>query len=66
MCVFIQCFRTLKAYFSGRGLVLRKFPDLFLVNNDKPRPVAFYLDPLAYAFADYEEKKNSFKNYLEG
>ncbi|XP_033024737.1 uncharacterized protein C2orf66 homolog [Lacerta agilis] len=59
-------FRTLKTYFSGRGLDLRKFPDTFSKNNDKPKPVAFNLDPLDSAFADYEEKKNSFITYLKG
>uniref|UniRef100_A0A8C5IXA1 Chromosome 2 open reading frame 66 n=2 Tax=Passerellidae TaxID=1729112 RepID=A0A8C5IXA1_JUNHY len=56
-------FRTLQAYFSGRGLDLRKFPATFTVNNEGPR---LYSDPIASAFADYEEKKKSFQNYFKG
>ncbi|XP_025937453.1 uncharacterized protein C2orf66 homolog [Apteryx rowi] len=59
-------FRTLQAYFSGRGLDLRKLPATFTVNNEGPRPVMFYSDPIASAFADYEERKNSFPNYFKG
>ncbi|XP_054065477.1 GPI inositol-deacylase isoform X1 [Rissa tridactyla] len=59
-------FRTLQAYFSGRGLDLRKFPATFTVNNEGPRPVMFYSDPIASAFADYEERRNSFPNYFKG
>ncbi|XP_067405939.1 uncharacterized protein C2orf66 homolog isoform X2 [Emydura macquarii macquarii] len=59
-------FRTLQAYYSGRGLDLRKFLDTFSMNNDRLRPVAIYLDPTASAFADYEEKKKLFQNYLKG
>ncbi|CAM4632954.1 unnamed protein product [Caretta caretta] len=57
---------TLQAYFSGRGLDLRKFLDTFSMNNDRPRPVAIYSDPTASAFADYEEKKKIFQNYFKG
>ncbi|XP_044287923.1 uncharacterized protein C2orf66 homolog [Varanus komodoensis] len=59
-------FRTLNAYLSGRGLDLRKFSNTFLMNNDKSRPITFYSDPVSSAFADYEEKKNSFMKYLKG
>ncbi|XP_010198648.2 LOW QUALITY PROTEIN: uncharacterized protein C2orf66 homolog [Colius striatus] len=59
-------FRTLQAYFSGRGLDLRKLPATFTMNNDGPRPVMFYSDPIASAFADYEERKNSFPNVFKG
>ncbi|KAM6268872.1 uncharacterized protein C2orf66 homolog [Porphyrio hochstetteri] len=59
-------FRTLQAYFSGRGLDLRKFPATFTMNNEGPRPVMFYSDPVASAFADYEERRNSFPNYFKG
>ncbi|XP_068263967.1 LOW QUALITY PROTEIN: GPI inositol-deacylase [Nyctibius grandis] len=59
-------FRTLQAYFSGRGLDLRKFPATFTMNNEGPRPVIFYSDPIASAFADYEERKNSFPDYFKG
>ncbi|XP_053133160.1 uncharacterized protein C2orf66 homolog [Hemicordylus capensis] len=52
-------FRTLKAYFSGRGLDFRKFSDTFTVSNDKPRPITLYSDLVASAFAAYEENKNS-------
>ncbi|KAF2987400.1 hypothetical protein EK904_002438 [Melospiza melodia maxima] len=56
-------FRTLQAYFSGRGLDLRKFPATFTVNNEGSR---LYSDPIASAFADYEEKKKSFQDYFKG
>ncbi|XP_062974644.1 uncharacterized protein C2orf66 homolog [Elgaria multicarinata webbii] len=59
-------FRTLKAYFSGRRFDLKKFPNTFSVNNDKLQPITFYSDPVASAFVDNEEKKNSFTNYLKG
>ncbi|XP_027493229.1 uncharacterized protein C2orf66 homolog [Corapipo altera] len=59
-------FRTLQAYFSGRGLDLRKFPAAVTVNNEGPKPLMFYADPIASAFADYEERKNSFPNHFKG
>ncbi|XP_054826286.1 uncharacterized protein C2orf66 homolog [Eublepharis macularius] len=59
-------FRTLKTYFSGRGLDLRKFPDTLSKNSEKPRPVSFYLDPVTSAFADSEEQRNTFANYHKG
>lgn len=63
---YVQFFRTLQAYFSGRGLDLTKFPATFTMNNEGPRPVIFYSDPIASAFADYEERRNSFPNYFKG
>uniref|UniRef100_K7DZW6 Chromosome 2 open reading frame 66 n=2 Tax=Monodelphis domestica TaxID=13616 RepID=K7DZW6_MONDO len=59
-------FRTLQAYFLRRGLDLEKFPNAFYINNEKPWPSSFHSDPMASAFADYEEQKNSFSNYLRG
>lgn len=63
---YVQFFRTLQAYFLGRGLDLRNFPATFTVNNEGPRPVTLYSDPIASAFADYEERKNSFPNDFRG
>ncbi|XP_008925163.2 uncharacterized protein C2orf66 homolog [Manacus vitellinus] len=59
-------FRTLQAYFSGRGLDLRRFPATVTVNKEGPRPLMFYADPIASAFADYEERKNSFPSHFKG
>uniref|UniRef100_A0A8V5G859 Uncharacterized protein n=2 Tax=Melopsittacus undulatus TaxID=13146 RepID=A0A8V5G859_MELUD len=59
-------FRTLQAYFSSRGLDVRKLPATFAMNNEGPRPVMLYSDPVASAFADYEERKNYFPNYFKG
>ncbi|XP_004393575.1 PREDICTED: uncharacterized protein C2orf66 homolog [Odobenus rosmarus divergens] len=58
-------FRTLQAYFKGRGLDLGRFPNTFFM-NENPRPLSFQSELLASAFADYEEQKNSFPNYLKG
>ncbi|XP_004577339.3 uncharacterized protein C2orf66 homolog [Ochotona princeps] len=52
-------FRSLQAYFKGRGLDLGRFPNTFSV-NENPRPLSFQSDLIASAFADYEEQKNSF------
>nr|XP_044624061.1 uncharacterized protein C2orf66 homolog [Equus asinus] len=57
-------FRTLQAYFKGRGLDLVRFPNTFSV-NENPRPLSFRSEFIASAFADYEEQKNSFPNYLK-
>nr|XP_060636887.1 uncharacterized protein C2orf66 homolog [Anolis sagrei ordinatus]XP_060636895.1 uncharacterized protein C2orf66 homolog [Anolis sagrei ordinatus] len=57
-------FRTLNAYISGKDLNLIKFPDGFSV-NDKPKPVAFHSDPVASAYADFEEQKNLLTHYLK-
>ncbi|XP_040827849.1 uncharacterized protein C2orf66 homolog [Ochotona curzoniae] len=54
-------FRSLQAYFKGRGLDLGRFPNTFSV-NENPRPLSFQSDLIASAFADYEEQKNSFSS----
>uniref|UniRef100_A0A8C0Z2J9 Uncharacterized protein n=2 Tax=Canis lupus familiaris TaxID=9615 RepID=A0A8C0Z2J9_CANLF len=58
-------FRTLQAYFKGRGLDLGRFPNTFSM-NENPRVLTFQSELLASAFADYEEEKNSFPKYLKG
>ncbi|XP_044890135.1 uncharacterized protein C2orf66 homolog isoform X2 [Felis catus] len=58
-------FRTLQAYLKGRGLDLGRFPNTFSM-NENPRPLSFQSELLASAFADYEEQKNSFPNYIKG
>ncbi|KAK2489897.1 hypothetical protein MC885_013089 [Smutsia gigantea] len=58
-------FRTLQAYFKGRGLDLGRFPNTFFM-NENPRPLSFESEFIASAFADYEEQKNSFPNVLKG
>uniref|UniRef100_G1U9Q5 Chromosome 2 open reading frame 66 n=2 Tax=Oryctolagus cuniculus TaxID=9986 RepID=G1U9Q5_RABIT len=58
-------FRSLQAYFKGRGLDLGRFPNTFSM-NENPRPLSFQSDLIASAFADYEEQKNSFPSYLKG
>ncbi|KAG3274911.1 hypothetical protein H1C71_020491 [Ictidomys tridecemlineatus] len=58
-------FRSLQAYFKGRGLDLGRFPNTFSM-NENPRPLSFQPELIAAAFADYEEQKNSFPNYLKG
>lgn len=62
---FLQFFRTLRAYFKGRGLDLGRFPNTFVMNQN-PRPVSFESEFIASAFADYEEQKNSFPSFLKG
>ncbi|XP_057599989.1 uncharacterized protein C2orf66 homolog [Hippopotamus amphibius kiboko] len=58
-------FRTLQAYFKGRGLDLGRFSNNFSM-NENPRSLSFQSEFMASAFADYEEHKNSFPNYLKG
>ncbi|XP_012869040.1 PREDICTED: uncharacterized protein C2orf66 homolog [Dipodomys ordii] len=58
-------FRSLQAYFKGRGLDLGKFPNIFSM-SENPRPLSFQSEQIAAAFADYEEQKNSFPKHLEG
>ncbi|XP_003253926.1 uncharacterized protein C2orf66 homolog [Nomascus leucogenys] len=58
-------FRSLQAYFKGRGLDLGTFPNPF-PTNENPRPLSFQSELIASASADYEEQKNSFHNYLKG
>ncbi|XP_054422664.1 uncharacterized protein C2orf66 homolog [Pteronotus mesoamericanus] len=58
-------FRTLQAYFKGRGLDLQRFPsDLSMKEN--ARPLSLQAELIASALADYEEQKDSFPNYLLG
>ncbi|XP_049555173.1 uncharacterized protein C2orf66-like [Orcinus orca] len=57
-------FRTLQAYFKGRGLDLGTFSNISSMNKN-PRPLSFQSELIASAFADYEEQKNSFPNYLK-
>ncbi|XP_030616295.1 uncharacterized protein C2orf66 homolog [Delphinapterus leucas] len=57
-------FRTLQAYFKGRGLDLGMFSNISSM-NENPRPLSFQSELIASAFADYEEQKNSFPNYLK-
>ena len=61
----LQFFRTLQAYFKGRGLDLGRFSDTFSM-NENPRPLSLQSELIASAFADYEEQKNSLSNYLKG
>ncbi|KAF6361133.1 hypothetical protein mRhiFer1_001852 [Rhinolophus ferrumequinum] len=61
----LQLFRTLQEYFKERGLDLERFPNIFSMNKN-PRPLSFQSELIASAFADYEEQKNSFPNYLKG
>ncbi|KAM6174708.1 LOW QUALITY PROTEIN: uncharacterized protein C2orf66 homolog [Erethizon dorsatum] len=51
-------FRSLQAYFKGRGLDLGKFPNIFSI-NENPRPLSFQSEFIASANADYEEQKSS-------
>ncbi|TEA37040.1 hypothetical protein DBR06_SOUSAS210196, partial [Sousa chinensis] len=57
-------FRTLQAYFKGRGLDLGMFSNISSM-NENPGPLSFQSELIASAFADYEEQKNSFPNYLK-
>ncbi|XP_076786625.1 uncharacterized protein C2orf66 homolog [Arvicanthis niloticus] len=58
-------FRSLQAYFKGRGLDLGSLPNTFFMNED-PRPFSFGSEHIASAFADYEEQKNSLHNSHKG
>ncbi|XP_006878987.1 PREDICTED: uncharacterized protein C2orf66 homolog [Elephantulus edwardii] len=58
-------FRTLQAYFKGRGLDLGRFPNTFSM-TENPRPLSFQSEIITSAFADYEEQKSPFPNYLKG
>ncbi|KAM8792333.1 LOW QUALITY PROTEIN: uncharacterized protein C2orf66 homolog [Rhynchonycteris naso] len=57
-------FRTLQAYFRGRGLDLERFPNTF--SNKNPRPLFLQSELIASAFANYEEQENSLSNDLKG
>ncbi|XP_069471824.1 uncharacterized protein C2orf66 homolog [Ambystoma mexicanum] len=59
-------FRTLQAYFSGRGLDVGKFSNSFSLDNGRTMPVSYYSDPIASAFADYVGQKHSSPNFLKG
>ncbi|XP_052605416.1 uncharacterized protein C2orf66 homolog isoform X1 [Peromyscus californicus insignis] len=58
-------FRSLQAYFKGRGLDLGSLPNTFSMNED-PRPRSFQAEHIASAFADYEEQKNSLPKSYKG
>ncbi|XP_035294068.1 uncharacterized protein C2orf66 homolog [Cricetulus griseus] len=58
-------FRSLQAYFRGRGLDLGRLPNTFSMNED-PRPLSLQAEHMASAFADYEEHKNSLPNSHKG
>ncbi|XP_070277849.1 uncharacterized protein C2orf66 homolog isoform X2 [Myotis yumanensis] len=58
-------FRTLQAYFKGRGLDLERFPNTFST-NETPRPLSVQSELIASAFAEYEERRNPFPRSLEG
>ncbi|XP_059961926.1 uncharacterized protein C2orf66 homolog [Mesoplodon densirostris] len=57
-------FRTLQAYLKGRGPDLGMFSNISSM-NENPGPLSFQSELIASAFADYEEQKNSFPNYLK-
>ncbi|XP_078539825.1 uncharacterized protein C2orf66 homolog [Lissotriton helveticus] len=59
-------FRTLQAYFSGRGVDAEKSPNSFSLDNGRPMSVTFYSDPVASAFADYARQKHPSPKYLKG
>ncbi|XP_045414924.1 uncharacterized protein C2orf66 homolog [Lemur catta] len=52
-------FRSLQAYFKGKGLDLGRFPNTFTV-NENPRSLSLQSELIASAFADYEEQKIPF------
>ncbi|XP_057614329.1 uncharacterized protein C2orf66 homolog [Chionomys nivalis] len=58
-------FRSLQAYFKGRGLDLGSLPNAFPMDED-PRPLPFQAERIASAFADYEEQKNSLPSSHKG
>ncbi|KAM5280153.1 uncharacterized protein C2orf66 homolog [Ctenodactylus gundi] len=58
-------FRSLQAYFKGRGLDLGKFPSIFSI-SENPRPFSFQSELMASAFANYEEQKTSLPRDLRG
>lgn len=61
----LQFFRTLQAYFKGRGLDLERFPSIFSM-NEHPSPATSQAELTASAFADYEEQRNPLPNHLKG
>ncbi|CAH6791630.1 uncharacterized protein C2orf66 homolog [Phodopus roborovskii] len=58
-------FRSLLAYFRGRGLDLERLPKAFSMNEDS-RPLSLQAEHIASAFADYEEHKNSLPSSHKG
>uniref|UniRef100_A0A8D0NPS8 Uncharacterized protein n=1 Tax=Sus scrofa TaxID=9823 RepID=A0A8D0NPS8_PIG len=58
-------FRSLQAYFKGRGLDLERFSNTFSM-NENPRPLSFQSELIASAFSDFKEQKNSFPKHLKG
>lgn len=60
----MQFFRTLQAYFKGRGLDLEKFPNTFST-NENPRPVSVQSELMASAFAKYKEQRDSLPGNLK-
>nr|KAF6336224.1 hypothetical protein mMyoMyo1_001827 [Myotis myotis] len=69
MITFIQqdsaFFRTLQAYFKGRGLDLERFPNT-LSTNETPRPLSVQSELIASAFAEFQERRNPFPRGLQG
>ncbi|XP_030064852.1 uncharacterized protein C2orf66 homolog [Microcaecilia unicolor] len=59
-------FKTLQAYFSGRGLDAGRLTNAVSLDNERPLPISFYSDPIASAFVDYEVQKNSISNDIKG
>uniref|UniRef100_UPI00398E507F GPI inositol-deacylase n=1 Tax=Pristiophorus japonicus TaxID=55135 RepID=UPI00398E507F len=60
-------FRTLQAYFSGRGVDVGKFFKSFRMDNRRPFGAAsLYPDHISSAFSDYEGQKDSFAAFLKG
>ncbi|XP_036276719.1 uncharacterized protein C2orf66 homolog [Pipistrellus kuhlii] len=58
-------FRTLQAYFKGRGLDLERFPNTFST-NENPRPLSLQSELMASAFAEYKEQRDSLPGNLKG
>ncbi|XP_041056394.1 GPI inositol-deacylase isoform X2 [Carcharodon carcharias] len=62
-----QFFRTLQAYFSGRGFDVGKISKSLRMDNRRPfATAALYPDHVASAFSDYEGQKDSFAAFLKG
>ncbi|XP_038646314.1 uncharacterized protein C2orf66-like [Scyliorhinus canicula] len=60
-------FRTLQAYFSGRGFDVGKISKSLRVDNRRPfAAVARSPDHIASAFSDYEGQRDSFAAFLKG
>ncbi|XP_078407964.1 uncharacterized protein C2orf66 homolog isoform X2 [Cetorhinus maximus] len=60
-------FRTLQAYFSGRGFDVGKISKSLRMDNRRPfAAAALYPDHVASAFSDYEGQKDSFAAFLKG